>query len=170
MDGTCSLKILASTILLAVLGGMIAYCINLPFKREKINLIATSISAIENILLNMWFIPKFGINGAAFTTFLSEFTVLLIEIVSIKSYYKLFYKKVIIVNTIKCIISSISIIIVAKIFDNLFTIYSFSYLICTFITSIVMYFSFNLALKNEIVINLFENLIKKINIKNRRKK
>jgi O-antigen/teichoic acid export membrane protein len=39
----------------------------------KISLYRTFIGAIANILLNLWLIPRYGINGAAFASFISYF-------------------------------------------------------------------------------------------------
>jgi O-antigen/teichoic acid export membrane protein len=46
--------------------------------KQKQYLIAVSIGAFTNIILNLIFIPKFSYNGAAFTTLLSELSVFII--------------------------------------------------------------------------------------------
>lgn len=45
---------------------------------QKQYLIAVSLGAITNIILNLIFIPRFSYNGAAFTTLLSEFSVFIV--------------------------------------------------------------------------------------------
>lgn len=62
VSGFISLQILAVTIPIAVFGGALAYCVNLPLKREQNNLIATSIGAVENIVLNIWLIPQYNLS------------------------------------------------------------------------------------------------------------
>lgn len=70
-----TLRILSIGLFFAIYGGLINNCINIPLGNEKINVKATTISALVNLLLNFIFIPLFKENGAAFTTVLSEFIV-----------------------------------------------------------------------------------------------
>lgn len=67
-----SMEILAIALIFAIYGGIITVCLNITIGRERDNLIATIISAFLNIGLNFIFIPLFSLNGAAFTTFISE--------------------------------------------------------------------------------------------------
>ncbi len=83
VDGTRSLQILAVALIFAVWAGILVNCINIPTGREKISLRATIISAIANIVLNLYFIPNFHQNGAAITTLISEILVCVICIVSL---------------------------------------------------------------------------------------
>ena len=55
--------------------------------REKSVLRAMSISAILNVILNFWFIPHYKQNGAAITTLISEFTMWLLNTISIRDLY-----------------------------------------------------------------------------------
>lgn len=67
-----SLQIISIGILFAVFASVIINCIFLPLALEKYSLIATSISAVLNLLLNFYFIRRWGIYGAAATTVASE--------------------------------------------------------------------------------------------------
>ena len=75
IESTTSLKILSLSLLGAIYGGLFTYCLNVTTKNEKNNAKATAVSALINIILNLFFIPHFGINGAALTTVISEFYV-----------------------------------------------------------------------------------------------
>lgn len=82
LDSVHSLRIISIGIIGAIYGGIMTNCINLPEKREKYNLKGTIIAAIVNIVLNLVFIPLFGERGAATTTVVAEFTVLVYCIIS----------------------------------------------------------------------------------------
>lgn len=73
-----TLKILSLAIPFSVFGGVITNCINVPMTKESINLKATVIAAVTNIGLNIIMIPVFQQNGAALTTVLAEFTVIVV--------------------------------------------------------------------------------------------
>ncbi|WP_294349359.1 oligosaccharide flippase family protein [uncultured Clostridium sp.] len=78
MEAAISLKILAIALFFAVASGVLVNCFNTPLRREKISLKATIFAAIANIILNIFFIPIFYQNGAAFTTVVSEMLVCII--------------------------------------------------------------------------------------------
>ncbi|MEG1946362.1 MAG: flippase [Lachnospiraceae bacterium] len=67
-----SLCILSVATVFALYAYMYTNCILIPMKKEKIVFIASLISAVVNILLNIILIPYFGINAAALTTVLAE--------------------------------------------------------------------------------------------------
>lgn len=72
-----TLGILAISLIGAIYGGAVTYCLNIPLERERYNVQATGISAALNIGLNLFLIPLFQQNGAAVTTAISEFFVFL---------------------------------------------------------------------------------------------
>ncbi|MCH4013377.1 MAG: flippase [Solobacterium sp.] len=71
-QGYISLQILSIAILFGVCSYLLSRCVILPYKQDKTYMIATIISAIINIVLNIFLIPVFSYNGAAFTTLISE--------------------------------------------------------------------------------------------------
>lgn len=77
IQATSSLSIIAFGIIGAIYGGIMTNCVNLPMGREKYNLNGTIIAALVNVVLNFAFIPLFHENGAAITTVIAEFTVLI---------------------------------------------------------------------------------------------
>lgn len=78
-------KILIFNLLVVGINGLFAYGL-LASDNEKKYLISVSIGAIVNFILNLIFIPKFGMYGAAGTTILSELSLLI--------YYFWQYKKI----------------------------------------------------------------------------
>lgn len=54
-----------------------------PFKEEKIYIIATAVGAVLNLFLNFILIPQLGALGAVITTLISEFIVLVIQIIRV---------------------------------------------------------------------------------------
>lgn len=71
------LRILCFAAIPAVFACYVTSAILLPNKGERLNLRATVAGAIVNFTSNLAIIPLFGIEGAAFTTFLAELVVLL---------------------------------------------------------------------------------------------
>lgn len=79
-----TLSILAVSLVGAIYGGAVTYCLNVPLERERYNARATGISAALNIGLNLFLIPVFRQNGAAVTTAVSEFFVFLYSAAMLK--------------------------------------------------------------------------------------
>ena len=69
---TSSLKILSFALLFSIISWYYTSCVLIPFRQEKIVLMATTCSAIANVVLNIILVPKFNINATAFTTMLAE--------------------------------------------------------------------------------------------------
>lgn len=87
-----TLRLLSVALVGAIFGGVVSSCLNIPLGKEKINMEATVISSLLNIILNLVVIPVYKQNGAAVTTVLSEFFVLiycLCRINDIKNYLEL---------------------------------------------------------------------------------
>ena len=73
-----SLKILSIALIFSVFSWFFTSCILIPCKKEKQVLLATSVAAILNILLNIVLIPKLYEDAAAVTTVIAEGISLLI--------------------------------------------------------------------------------------------
>lgn len=63
--------------------------IQILYPKDKINIviISVSVAAVLNVILNLILIPPFGANGAALSTLISEFSVLIVQIIGGKRYY-----------------------------------------------------------------------------------
>lgn len=82
------LRILSVSIFFSIFASFFSNSVLLPQRKEKIVLVATTVSAAVNVLLNLFMIPIFHETGAAITTLLAEITVVLIEIPFVKGYVK----------------------------------------------------------------------------------
>lgn len=78
LGATISLHILSAALLCSFIGGWIVNMMLVPAEKEKGSLKSSIISAILNVVLNLILIPTWGLNGAAFTTFLAELTGLIV--------------------------------------------------------------------------------------------
>lgn len=67
-----SLFLLSIALVFNLFAYVIGYGILIPMKKEKVFFIATVLSAIVNVVLNLWLIPHYQQNAAAFTTIISE--------------------------------------------------------------------------------------------------
>ena len=63
----------------------------MPIHKEHEYTISVTVGAIINILVNFFLIPKFGANGAALATVISEFSILLVQWNFIKNDISIFY-------------------------------------------------------------------------------
>lgn len=67
-----SLRILSFSLFVCLFGWLYNSCVLIPYKRENRVLIATIVSAVLNVVLNIILIPVWKEDAAAFTTFISE--------------------------------------------------------------------------------------------------
>jgi len=68
-----ALRILSIAMIFSQAGNFVGSVFIIPRGKEKIGLIAAIVSAATNVGLNLFFIPLWGLNGAAATTAISEF-------------------------------------------------------------------------------------------------
>lgn len=82
LSGEYALRILCLAMLFSVMGCFYAQTVLIPNRNESKFLVATTVSAVINVVLNFILIPVWGINAAAITTMISE-----IIIVALCSFY-----------------------------------------------------------------------------------
>lgn len=162
LDASYSLQILSVALFFAMLGGVFSNCVNLPLRREKNNLIATSIGAIINIGLNIVLIPIFHQNAAAFTTLISEFLVFIILLYCTRDHFDFFYKHDILLNLINSFVSVIPIIFLFYIFHYVIIVNDILYLFIELIFGGGSYIGINMLLKNQCVYQFKNNIRKKL--------
>ncbi|MCI8518354.1 MAG: flippase [Hungatella sp.] len=151
-----SMIILSVSLFFALFSTMHSSCILIPHRREKTTLNGAMIGAIENLILNFFFIPVWKENGAAFTTLIAEITVFLIYHKVTKKYYTH-------INGIKtfvqCVVGSLGIIAVLFFLQNMKANIIVKILIKTGLSAVV-YFILQIVFKNEIVIELIRGMTK----------
>lgn len=79
VSGANALRILSVAMIPAVLACVLSYCVLMPLGNELFFMISTITAALSNIILNFFFIPLCGIEGAAITTLIAELIVVWIS-------------------------------------------------------------------------------------------
>jgi len=160
LGAVTSLKILTIALLFSFIGGWIANMMFIPAGKESICLKTGMVSAIINIILNFIFIPKYGLNAAAATTAIAEFTGVILKIPYLDNNIKIDNLKNVFLGP--CV-GSIFILIIGISVKKMFT-NSFIILLITITLSIFCYLMILLILKNEFVINYLKPVFNKFNI------
>lgn len=158
-NSSISLQILCFALIFKIFSTIFNDCVLIPAKREMSSMRNFVFAAILNITLNLWLIPWYGVQGAAFTTLLAEgFTMLanyfcgrdiIKKSVNIKQSYT-------IIASVLIGVIAISIICITckTYFDNLFI-----KVIVTVMMSVIAYFIILFKFKNPIILG-FINTIK----------
>lgn len=162
VDASNTLSILSIALIFAILGGIVTQCINISLGYEKINVRATILSAVENIVLNVLFIKLWHENGAAITTAISEFTVLIYCIIKNPRSLEMLYKRKLIRNFIHSILGMVIVFVIAILVHQVVSSVWIT-LVGTSMLSVLLYGLLLLILKNELacdVINKFLTILK----------
>lgn len=158
IDGHLALKILSISLIFSIFAGYYCCCCLLPYKQEKICLIASIISALANIILNFIAIPLWGYNGAALTTLFSECIVFLIYFFKCKGYNRCDCdKKTILSTVIGCFL-----IAIICIFTKKFVINTYICMILSVFLSGISYLMILVLTKNELVMSILFSIRKKL--------
>lgn len=161
LEASGPLMILAVSLIFAILGGMVTYCLNVSLGFEKINFNATLIGATINLLLNLWFIPRYSYNGAAITTCISELFVFLFSFFKLKEKKKIVDFCTIVKNIKHSLLGSCIIVLVCSIckiiLHDKMLILSFAIVI-----SVVAYLGILIILRNNIAIEALKKIKRKI--------
>lgn len=157
VEATASLRLICLGIVGAIYGGIMTNCVNLPMKREKYNLNATVLAALINVILNLFFIPLFQEKGAAITTVIAEFTVLIYCVTTFKGLKKLIYFKTMSRNILTGLVECVIIICISRILNAYISNWLISMLLLV-VFSVVTYIILLCITKNP-VINKIRNRI-----------
>ena len=85
-DATLSMQLLMPTVFFNALNGMTGNQMLVPLGREKAVMLSVIIGAVLDFVLNFFVIPKMGAAGAALSTLLAEFIVLVVQIFFLKDH------------------------------------------------------------------------------------
>lgn len=153
-----SLNILTGALFCSFIGGWISNMMLLPSGNERVCLRSSAISAIVNVILNIFFIPMYGLNGAAFTTFVAEFIGLCIVYPHIDKNIKIdSFKQMIKGPIIGGILIGIIGMIVKHVFSSCFVI-----TIVTVLISVLVYILVLIITKNTFIMEFVNPLLNKI--------
>jgi len=158
IDSVTSLQLLSVALIFAMMENFYGDCILIAYKRELTYMCFTIIAALINIILNFILIPTYAQNAAAVTTIIAEvFMGLATMIVSQKNIKVMFHWQTLIKTIIGC--GAIAGICWAI---RLFVNGTVPYLAAGVAASIVVYALVEIALKNTIVIDIADNILKRI--------
>ncbi|MEK1392765.1 flippase [Limosilactobacillus fermentum] len=135
LTGSMSLSILSFAIIGAVGGSFFSNCVLLEHKKEKFILISTSISAVLNVGINIFMIPKFGINGAAITTLIAECVDCVLEAIYSREFISI--SKLISKDYICCFIGSISVLVICCLIKSIISAPIMCVLVSGFLSAVV---------------------------------
>lgn len=135
LTGSMSLSILSFAIIGAVGGSFFSNCVLLEYKKEKFILISTSISAVLNVGINIFMIPKFGINGAAITTLIAECVACVLEAIYSRKFISI--SKLISKDYIYCFIGSISVLVICCLIKSIISAPIMCVLVSGFLSAVV---------------------------------
>lgn len=135
LTGSMSLSILSFAIIGAVGGSFFSNCVLLEHKKEKFILISTSISAVLNVGINIFMIPKFGINGAAITTLIAECVACVLEAIYSREFISI--SKLISKDYIYCFIGNISVLVICCLIKSIISAPIMCVLVSGFLSAVV---------------------------------
>ena len=157
ISGANTLKVLSLALFCAVFSGFFCNGLMVPNRKEKDFLVITTLSACVNIVLNLFFIPQIGTIGAAVTTLISEVIVLFMSFYTMKQYFKIEWD---FKHIISVILAGITVIIVCILCKFLIKD-AIIQLIIAMIISALVYCGILIILKNNILVNLINEVLKK---------
>jgi len=159
LGASISLHILTLALMCSFFGGWIGNMMLIPAGRESVCLKVGIISAVLNVILNFLMIPVWGLNGAAFTTFIAELVGILLVVRKIDNNIKISN----VWNVLKApIVGSMLIALIGISISNT----GISYLAITVLTiciSVPAYAVILYIFKNELFIGYAEPVLKKFN-------
>lgn len=133
--------------------------IQILYPKDKINIVILSVSggAITNLVFNIFLIPQFGSIGAAIATLITEFAVLVIQVIAGRKYYPFGVKDIL---NIKYILSSLTMglavyISVASIHSNALQ------LLVGLPVGVIVYYIIMLTTKDQLALEMKQIVINK---------
>lgn len=109
-----AMKILAINFFFSAMDGFLGWQILVPNNKDKILFIATIVGAASDFILNILWIPKWGVSGAALATLVAEFSVFIICVLNAR---KIISLRPTFIHCLKCLIASIPIVIIGIILN-----------------------------------------------------
>lgn len=156
-SATTSLFFLSFSMLFSVLNIFINSLVLIPQNKEKFLMKISCVSSCVNLILNFILIPMFGINGAAFSTMISE---LIIVLFSSRILLKNIKFSKLIITIYESVIGSIMIATIVY-FCKLLLNGNIEVVFVSITISSFSYFIFLIILRNKYIISVFNNLVKR---------
>lgn len=136
-------------------------CILVPNKKENIVLLATILSALLNVAINLVCIPVWEENAAAFSTLAAESVSFIICYICGRKELKMSG----FINTVFKILAGCIAIIIYILILNSFTMGYWLKLIFAITGSVILYFIIEISVKNNAVVSVLRKLLEKFGIR-----
>lgn len=154
---TILLKVLSSGIIFSMASTYLTNAVLLPNDLEKVISFSSWFGAITNIFTNIFFIGRLGALGAAITTVLAEFVVMILQGINSKKYI---FNRLDFKDIASIVVGNFFIIIVFLIVNRLIINYIIKFLIIFFL-SVIGYLFILYIMKNSFVLWLILLIVKK---------
>lgn len=151
------LCILSLSLLFAVISCFYVNGVLVPYRKEKLVLLFTIVSAALNIILNLILIPQYSYNAAAFTTLISELVICICGVVSCRKLCEVSIKRDVLISCVSGIIVFLCCYVVKMV-----TSHYLLRIIYSIIFSGILYIVFLCVVKNNFIYDLIITVIKKI--------
>ena len=158
LDATLSLRLLGCALFCSFIGGWVGNITFLPAGREKVILKISIISALVNIFLNILLIPRWGLNAAAFTTFVSELLCMACGLALLDKNIKIEGLKLMLLGPVA---GSIGIVFIGFFFMNICKV-SWLIVVLTIMASMIWYFLVLLLTKNDFFVGFLYPVFNRI--------
>ncbi|MGN0317903.1 MAG: flippase [Lachnospira sp.] len=158
LNASTSLHILTVALLFSLIGGWLGSTNFLPNGKEKVCLIASSVAAVTNIILNFLLIPNWGLNAAAFTTAVSEALALVVLLIN----YDKAMKITGIFSILKGPVIGCVYIVAVSLIVRLIVSNSIAICLITIILSIMGYIGILVLVKDEFFLSYLRPIINKL--------
>lgn len=154
VDATASLRILSLALVVCLFGWLYNSCVLIPYKKEKQVFMATIVSAVINVVLNIILISVWKQNAAALTTFIAELCSMIICICCSKNLVRVVMSKK---DIFSVCVGCIGIITVCMVLRN-FRLSTMIYIIFAVALSVLVYGVALLAFKNSLAIQVINRV------------
>lgn len=159
VEASVSLKILSVALIFSIIGWLFNECVLIPTKLEKYTFYGTFTSALLNIILNIFFIGKWGINAAATTTVVSELIGMILSVYFARDIVKI---GELVENHLGCIVGSVAIYVECSII-NIFIYNAFISVIVSIIVSLISYVTILIIFKDKVTVGFIHEMVSRKN-------
>lgn len=159
VEASVSLKILSVALIFSIISWLFNECVLIPTKLEKYTFYGTFTSALLNIILNIFFIGKWGINAAATTTVVSELIGMILSVYFARDIVKI---GELVENHLGCIVGSVAIYVECSII-NIFIYNAFISVIVSIIVSLISYVTILIIFKDKVTVGFIHEMVSRKN-------
>lgn len=165
LESQIALRLLSLAMIFSIFSGLFNQCVLLPYHREKYSLMASIISAVENILLNLVLIPIIAEKGAALTTVFAEATMACMNYYNSRDIVRSAFVNKVTAKNLASIGAGVAFIVLICRLSQQFISGFFLHIVFSVIGSIVSYIGVLLLFRNPIALSMLNQIKSKIRSK-----